>query len=323
MISLRQSYVEIFHRSRSLFTATEKDALKKNTFISFKQEISVKLMSKSDLATALTWAETEGWCPGKYELDALYNADPNGYYMLHVDGEPVASLACTRHSEQFAFLGLFIVLPNFRDQGYGKVLWDIVLGRGATFNSLGLNAVMDQIHRYKKSGFSEDSLITRWKINLDKIPRSQGVVQNNLTLCDAVPHEKILSYDAKSFTNSRKMFLDGWLKIPESRTLAALNKDGEVLGYGSINKTTEGYKIAPFIADNHIVADSLYKGFCHIVGKQKHVFIDMPNVNPNSKKLVEQFKMEKMFDTMRMYKGTPPHTNEKKIIATTSLEIGY
>lgn len=316
------AYKHLFRQS-SLAMSTDTTIIKPNNLIAFKQEISVKLMTKADLATALQWAEKEGWSPGLYELEALYAADPTGYYMLHVDGQPIASLACVRHSHQFAFLGLFIVLPAFRNQGYGKVLWDIVLGKAAIFDSLGLNAVINQIDRYKKSGFSEHSMISRWRINTDNIPGSQGLIQDNLILCDTIPNEKILNYDAKFFVNSRKLFLKKWLEMPESRTLAALNKEGEVLGYGSVSQTNEGYKIAPFIANDDRVADSLYKGLSHIVGNQRQVFMDMPEANPATVRLAEQFKMEKIFDTMRMYSGRPPEQDTHKIIATTSLEIGH
>lgn len=315
-------YRHLFRQS-SLRMSTDTRLIKPHNLISFEQEISVKLMTKSDLEIALQWAEKEGWHPGLYELEALYAADPTGYYMLHVDEQPVASLACVRHSPQFAFLGLFIVLPAFRNQGYGKILWDIVLGKAMKHDSLGLNAVMNQINRYKKSGFLEHYLISRWRINLDKIPGNQGITQDNLILCDTVPTDNILSYDAKFFTYSRKNFLTKWLEIPESRTLTALNNDGDILGYGTVSRTSEGYKIAPLIANNQGVADLLYKELCLLVGKEKPAFIDMPEVNPATARLVQQFKMEKIFDTMRMYSGNPPQENGQKTIGTTSLEIGY
>lgn len=315
-------YKHLF-RQPSLSMSTDTTIIKPNNLISFKQEISVKIMTKADLATALQWAEKEGWSPGLYELEALYTADPTGYFMLHVDGQPIASLACVRHSHQFAFLGLFIVLPAFRNQGYGKVLWDIVLGKAAIFDSLGLNAVINQIDRYKKSGFSEHSLISRWRIDVNKVPGNKSISQDNLLLCDTISNEKIVNYDAKFFANSRKLFLTKWLEMPESRTLTALNKEGDVLGYGAVSRTNEGYKIAPFIANDDVVADSLYKGLCHIIGNQGQVFIDMPQANPATARLIEQFKMEKIFDTMRMYSGRPPAEDKQKIIGTTSLEIGH
>lgn len=315
-------YRHLFRQS-SLFMSTDPNFIKPNNLISFKQEISVKLMTKSDLATALQWSEKEGWSPGLYELEALYAADPEGYYMLHVDGQPIASLACVRHSHQFAFLGLFIVLPAFRNQGYGKILWDIVLGKAAIYDSLGLNAVMNQVDRYKKSGFSKHSLISRWQINADKIPGSQGIIQDQLVLCDTVSSDKIVNYDATFFTNSRQLFLKRWLEMPESRTLTALNREGDIVGYGTVSRTNEGYKVAPFIANDDKIADSLYKGLCHIVGNEKRVFLDMPQANPATARFAEQFKMEKVFDTMRMYSGKIPEQDTQKIIATTSLEIGH
>lgn len=65
-------------RPSSVNLSTETGFIKPNYLISFKQEISVKLMTKTDLAIALQWAKKEGWSPGLYELEALYAADSIG-----------------------------------------------------------------------------------------------------------------------------------------------------------------------------------------------------------------------------------------------------
>ena len=320
--SVRLIYKNLF-RHFSLIKSSDSDFTRPHKLISFKHCISVNVMTKSDLALALQWAQTEGWCPGLYELEALYAADPDGYYILRLDGEPIASLACVRHNDNYAFLGLFIVLPQFRNQGYGRILWDVVLGRAAIVNSLGLNAVMQQIHRYKKSGFLEDSLISRWRVDTAKLSREHGSFKEKITLSDTVSHQKVLDYDAAFFVNSRKSFLKKWLEMPESRTLTAINKAGDPVGYASVSRTSEGYKIAPFIANDASVADSLYRGLTHFVGDHKRVFIDMPYANPETKKLAERFKMEKISDTMRMYAGKKTEEDLKRVIGVTSLEIGY
>ena len=44
-------------------------------------------------------------------------ADPDGFLMGWIDGEPVAAIAAVRHSDGFGFIGLFIVREGWRGRG--------------------------------------------------------------------------------------------------------------------------------------------------------------------------------------------------------------
>src|SRR5688572_8840030 len=53
--------------------------------LAFKEDISVRNMTKNDLKMVMDWAAGEGWNPGKHEIDPLYAVDPNGYKVLEVN----------------------------------------------------------------------------------------------------------------------------------------------------------------------------------------------------------------------------------------------
>src|ERR1700733_7196637 len=81
--------------------------------------ITIRKMTINDLYMVTDWAKEENWNPGRHEEEALYAADPKGHLILEVDGKPAVSLAAMKYSEKMAFLGLFIVKPEYRGQGYG------------------------------------------------------------------------------------------------------------------------------------------------------------------------------------------------------------
>lgn len=292
------------------------------TSLNFKENIVVRNMEKADLKLVFEWAEKESWNMGKHELEPLYAADPSGYYILDVNGKPAASLAAVKYSSDLAFLGLFIVLPELRGKGYGNILWDAVTRKIEICSGIGLNAVTAQIERYKKSGFNPSFLNTRLRGKAENIPGEKWIKNDHFILTDQFSTASLIEYDRKIFSTPRKAFLTQWLKMPESHALVALDHDKNIIGYGVISCTEEGHKIAPLFANSKDVTDKLYRGLCSFAKKGTHISIDISETSPYASALIEQFKLEKVFDTMRMYKGKIPKIDQTKTVALTSLEIG-
>ena len=317
-------YQNLLLTSKHLRSISSAKVIPPYTPLELKQDVSIRNMTKKDLQLVFKWAEKEGWNPGKHEIEPLYAADPSGYYMLEVDGEPAASLAAVKYSQKLAFLGLFIVVPSKRGQGFGAMLWDAVTHKLEICSSVGLNAVMEQIERYGKSGFSPSFLNTRWTGKPDNIPGERGIKKEGFVLTDKFSTKNLIEYDSKIYATPRAAFLTHWLKMPESHALAALDQLGNVIGYGVISRTVEtnSYKIAPLFANNEMVADQLYRSLCSFAGKNATVSIDISETNPYASAIVERFKLEKLFDTMRMYKGETPEIDKDKVVGLTSLEIG-
>lgn len=93
-----------------------------------KDVFTVASMNEEDLHHVMnTWSLGEGWYPTQYTVEPFLAADPQGYYLLFRNGNPVASLSAVRYPDiKVAFLGLYIVPPAYRGQGFGKILWDAV-----------------------------------------------------------------------------------------------------------------------------------------------------------------------------------------------------
>ena len=51
-------------------------------------KIDVRRMDKNDLQLAVAWAGNEGWNPGLHDADPFYAADPNGFFIAEINGEP-------------------------------------------------------------------------------------------------------------------------------------------------------------------------------------------------------------------------------------------
>ena len=51
---------------------------------------SIRNMSRDELGLALDWAAEEGWNPGFDDAEPFHAADPGGFFLGELGGEPVA-----------------------------------------------------------------------------------------------------------------------------------------------------------------------------------------------------------------------------------------
>jgi len=56
-------------------------------------DYTIRSMSPDEVGLVLDWAADEGWNPGLNDADCFYAADPEGFLVGVLDGEPVASRA--------------------------------------------------------------------------------------------------------------------------------------------------------------------------------------------------------------------------------------
>lgn len=52
------------------------------------------------------------------------------------------------------------------------------------------------------------------------------------------------------------------------------------------------------------------------------VYLDIPEINPEAVKLVQKYKMRKVFETARIYTGEFPPIEINKIFGVTTFELG-
>jgi GNAT superfamily N-acetyltransferase len=127
-----------------------------------REPLSIELMTKTEVQTAVDWAQQEGWNPGFHDAECFYNADPAGFYAAKVSGEVVGTVSVVKYSENFAFEGLMIVKPEFRGQGVGSKIQVFVNNLCRNLN-LGLDGVLSMQQKYEHVGFKFAYKNTRYR----------------------------------------------------------------------------------------------------------------------------------------------------------------
>ena len=92
------------------------------------QSYEIRTMTSDEVLQAVDWAGAEGWNPGRRDAVCFRAVDPDGFIGGFVGGEMIGSISVVNYREGFAFLGFYIVAPEWRGQGYGLRLWNAALG---------------------------------------------------------------------------------------------------------------------------------------------------------------------------------------------------
>ena len=56
-------------------------------------QFTIRAMTRQDLDRAINWAAAEGWNPGLKDADCFQAADPMGFLVGRLGGEPIASIS--------------------------------------------------------------------------------------------------------------------------------------------------------------------------------------------------------------------------------------
>ncbi|MEZ4886661.1 MAG: GNAT family N-acetyltransferase [Chitinophagales bacterium] len=278
---------------------------------------TIRTMTRSEIDIAVEWAAKEGWNPGLQDADSFYAADPNGFLIGLLNGEPIACISAVRYGDSFGFIGFYIVHPDYRGKGYGLQIWDAALDYLKGRN-VGLDGVLEQQENYKKSGFELAYRNIRFEgKSSGKFPQHEGLVKLN-----SLPFEEIEAYDRTFFPDNRSAFLQSWIRESNDKEGFAVVKEGQLQGYGMIRKCGLGYKIGPLFADNANLAEVLLLALTANLSPEEVFYFDTPEVNQAAVDLAEKYGMKRVFETARMYNQSNPAIDLQRLFGVTTFELG-
>jgi hypothetical protein len=283
----------------------------------------VRKMSREEVPFAIGLAAEEGWNPGLYDAECFYSADPDGFLVGLLDGEPVSSLSVVRYGQTYGFLGLYIVKPAHRGKGLGMGIWKEGMSY-LTHRDVGLDGVLAQEDVYKQSGFGSYYHNIRYQgqaAGTGSVPVDARVVE-----LAQVPFEELQTYDESLFRAPRPGFLRSWINQPEAVALG-FAENGRLRGYTVLRRCLEGYKIGPLFADGEAIAEVLFQQVTRRVDSGSVIFLDVPaeSRNPPATRLARRHGMREVFETARMYRissGGELNLPLERWFGVTTFELG-
>ncbi len=278
---------------------------------------TIRTMTESDMRIAIEWAAAEGWNPGLHDAESFFAADPNGFFIGELDGEPVSTLSAVKYGKLFGFIGFYIVKPELRGKGYGIQIWNAGIKYLADRN-IGLDGVLEQQENYKNFGFK----LAYSNIRYEGVNESKKL-SNDTRIVDlaSVPFGDILSYDQPFFPEERTLFLKSWIGQPVHHALGVMQNE-KLAGYGVIRECREGFKIGPLFGDTSELAESLFIALTIKAKASAPIYLDVPETNKAAIILAEKYQMKPIFETARMYTKYSPEIPMQKLFGVTSFELG-
>ncbi|WP_421726171.1 GNAT family N-acetyltransferase [Bauldia sp.] len=276
--------------------------------------LAIRPATLDDVRMMADWAAAEGWNPGHDDHHAFYGADPNGFLVGWQGDEPISCISAVTYDDTYAFLGFYICRPEFRGRNAGFRLWQEGIQHVGD-RTIGLDGVVDQQPKYKRSGFVLSERNIRFTGVLDTTPSGASEIRE-LT----GPTPDLVAYDRGLVPAERSRFLAHWIN-PDHRRALVWHDDGAIRGYGVIRPCRVGYKIGPLFADRPEIADALLRDLVAPVGPAE-VALDVPEPNANGLALVERYGMKPSFETARMYRGPAPTLPLDRVYGVTTFELG-
>jgi ribosomal protein S18 acetylase RimI-like enzyme len=275
--------------------------------------MELRTMTRDELDVAIEWAAKEGWNPGLDDAQVFFDSDPEGFFVACDNGRMAAAISVVNHTDDFAFLGLYICAPEFRGQGIGYALWQHALEHAGN-RTVGLDGVEAQQENYKKSGFVLTGRTERYAGTLTQkgAPEAEPVRASEI--------EELIELEAYANGFRKSAFLRPWLTDSETRKTLVLHRGGQPAGFVTVRRCREGYKIGPLVAPDKDAASALLSSAASIT-KGETTMIDIPQDSVGLHELCKSQGMEVSFRTARMYRGNPPEGSAMEY-AVSTLELG-
>lgn len=267
----------------------------------------------NDIDFFLSLSQKEGWNPGINDRLPFYKTDPHGFFIGRLDGKRVGCISAVAYDATFGFMGFYIILPEYRGKGFGLKLWNHAIEYLGN-RCIGLDGVIAQQDNYRKSLFKFYYRNIRFVCQAAVHKPSQGLMNIH-----SVPFKELLEYDHAVFGLDRTRFLQEWIHMPNAFSFAKIEQQ-KITGYGVIRRCSLGNKIGPLFADKPECFKEIYATLCTKVSGP--IFLDVPEINTLALEWAASEKLEKVFETARMYNQKPPKSCLEKVYGVTSFELG-
>lgn len=272
--------------------------------------------SAAEVTMMAEWAVAEGWNPGVTDAQAFAVADPRGFLIGRLDGEPVTSISVIRYGEGFGFLGMYIARPDIRGRGFGLQTWQAGMERMAG-RVVALDGVVAQQDNYRRSGFHPAWTNIRYEGAPRPAPAPAGV---RIVDARGIPFDRLAAYDRRFFGAPRDAFLAAWVSLPARSARVALRGE-DIVGFAVLRDAAAASRLGPVFADDEAIASALVSALAEDRGAPS-VAVDVPGVNSRAVSWAQAHKWTPSFETARMYTGEPPRIDTDGLFGITSLELG-
>jgi len=203
--------------------------------------LSINRLTSDDLSEARRLSTAVGWNQTYEDWERLLDLFPETCFAGHIGGNLIGTSTLATYGDRFGWIGMVLVDPDYRRQGYGSALFErsLEFGLGADIDVVGLDATDAGREVYEKYGFERIEGIDRWRGNIQSLACS--VSAGPILDADAV-----VTFDTEQSGADRSRLLKHLL---DSETVVGLRVPayGEIRGFTIIRPGRTCPQVGPVI----------------------------------------------------------------------------
>lgn len=264
----------------------------------------IRRMTAADLPAAIALKEAAGWNQTEQDWRLLLDLQPDGCFVLEVEGQVAASATAYLYGSELAWIGMVLTLPEHRGRGFGNRVFTAALDfcRQRRVRTIKLDATDMGKPLYERAGFVGEYEVERWGARAPG--GSGGDAQQTKPLTERQLAD-LFALDRRAFGVSR----DALLRALLARAAWTGGADGFALGRPGAKAAYFG----PCVAARAILADQLIERFLGDHASQP-VFVDIPKPNVSARRILSRYGFDVRRTLLRMYLGPNDQPGDSSLI---------
>ena len=230
--------------------------------------MQIRVMTHQDIPGGVRLNTIIGWNQTAADWERFLAASPNGCFVMEDADKIVGTSATISYEDKFAWIGMVLVDPDYRNRGIGTTLLQRAVEYldGAGIPTLKLDATPAGKPLYEKMGFVTEYEIDRWVLK-------RSVIEEPL-----LPHEstapkalsEALDFDRQAFGADRSKLLHSYNDQAPDLTLVA-QTNGQLAGYAFGRRGLFADHMGAWMArDDDTAQNSAFEVFAALFARHHH-----------------------------------------------------
>ena len=221
----------------------------------------IRVMTEQDLRSAVRLNTIAGWNQTEVDWRRFLESSPVGCFVVEVAGQVAGTVATICYENRFAWIGMVLVDPDFRNRGLGTRLLHQAIEHLDQLGVATMKLDATPLGRplYSKLGFVSEYEIERWMLRRPSATQSPRPAAPYPSL-DELQMERICESDRGLFGADRSSLLHSLHQFAPGLTCSVW-KEGTLGGYVFGRKGLFADHLGPCAANDPQTAEELLQSF--------------------------------------------------------------
>jgi GNAT superfamily N-acetyltransferase len=282
----------------------------------------LRTMTKQDIPAGLRLKDLAGWNQTAADWNRFIEASPDGCFVAEVDGNVCGTATTISYENRFAWVGMVLVDPQYRNRGMGTKLLERAIEYLDRWKipTIKLDATPQGKPLYEKLGFATEFEIERWI--LKRSPGAGARISDFSTpSLSAAQLESISRMDREVFGADRSTLLRSLHEESPHLTMGLWN-DGALQGYTFGRRGSFADHLGPWMASGAASGGRLLEEFL-VRSSREVLVVDCLKANAAAGEMLRTSGFSYSRILTRMYRGPNTHAgNPDALCAILGPEFG-